>query len=499
MPFINMLILSEIHISDILQNTVDSLPLFYPELLLAVAYLLFVLLDIFSSGKNRMVVAGLMVAIEVVVAGLILNIPETVGNNASFSFFNGLLFEPDGWRAYLKILFCLLVVVISIFSAPYFNTQSKHRPYIYASFLIVLQLGLHIMVMAKSMITIFLGIEMVSIVSYVLTYFSHHRGGKEAALKYIIYGTFASAILLYGFSLLYGIGLEATPEISLITVMAAIFIYAGVFFKITAFPFHHWAPDVYQGAPTPVAAFFSVGPKLAGMVVLLTVTAATAHLLPEHGVLTILGGVAIATLLVGTLAAMWQKNAKKLLAYSSIAHAGFLLIAVISFHRTGDTVFLFYAFTYLCMNAGAFVLVAVLHKLSGSELISSFAGLGRRYPGLGVVAVFLMISLTGLPPTAGFNAKWLIFSSLMEMDTLATMPILQVLLVVGLIATIASLYFYLKIPYYMFFRQPTSTLPHAAVPKTYWLLLLVLTLPLLVFFLKMDLLLDLINFFTTTV
>lgn len=494
-----MLILSESYILEILQNTVESLPLFYPELLLAGVYVLLVLLDIFTPGQKHFATSWIIVPVQLVVAGLVITMPEVDESRNSFSFFSGMLYVPTGWHAYLKLLFCLLMVVTVLFSDRYFKHQPKHRPYIYTSFLVVLQLGLHMMVMAKSIIAIYLAIEVVSIVSYILTYFNHNQHSKEASLKYIIYGAFAPAILLYGFSLLYGIGLESTPDTSLITILASLFIYAGIFFKITAFPFHHWAPDVYQGAPIPVAALFSIGPKIAGMVVLFTVTTFIAHLLPEYGAVLILGVAAILTLLVGTLAALWQKNAKKLLAYSSIAHAGFLMISIITFHQTGERVFLFYAFTYLCMNGGAFVLVAALQKISGSELISSYAGLGRKYPALGVIAILLMLSLTGLPPSAGFNAKWLLFSSLIEVELFATMPILQVLLAVGLLTTAVSLYFYLKIPYYMFFRQPTSTISLDAVPKTYWLLLLVLTLPLLVFFLKMDLLLDLINFFLTTV
>lgn len=393
-----------------------------------------------------------------------------LAGNAPEAIFSSMLL-PDRLSVFFRLLFCvggLLTLLLSI----YYRSGSLQVGFErvgkigeYYVVILGLLIGALFMSMTVHLLAIYVALEMVSLSSYVLTNFNFDRKSAEASIKYLLFGGVASAVMLYGMSWLYGLsgtllitspamltGLgEASP---LLAGLAVLLTLGGFLFKISAVPFHLWAPDVYEGAPTPVVALFSVVPKLAGLVLLIRFVPVLQSFSGTWDGTTLLAGLAIVTMTVGNVAALGQTNAKRMMAYSSIAHSGFLLVGVVAYTAFGLQSVLFYAAVYLLMNFAAFLLIQLLSKCSGQERITDFRGLGRQHPGLGVAALLVMIALTGLPPTAGFTVKVLIFSSLWEAYQQHPQPILLILFVVGLINTAIALFYYLKIPFYMFFREP---------------------------------------------
>ncbi|MGA0557737.1 NADH-quinone oxidoreductase subunit N [Larkinella sp. VNQ87] len=358
--------------------------------------------------------------------------------------------------------------------------------------LLSLLLGLYLMAMSVNLLTIYLSIELVSISSYLLTALSTSRKASEGGLKYLLFGAVSSALMLYGMSLLYGLtGTLALPDTldqlsrndSLVIYVAGFLTLAGILFKLSLVPFHVWTPDAYEAAPTPVVAFFSVGPKAAALLVLMRVLT----ILPA-GFQTPLAVIALASITFGNLSALWQTDAKRLLAYSSIAHAGFLLVGVVAFNETGFEAATFYVATYVFINMAAFLLIDLLNQQQDENLtIQKFSGLGTRLPFLSAALTVVMIALTGLPPTVGFTAKLLAFSSLLEAYQTGGNPWLLALFGIGLLNAVVSLFFYLRIPFLLYFRPASTTdLPHKTTPLSPLILASVLTLAVLLLFFKPD-------------
>lgn len=383
------------------------------------------------------------------------------------------------------------------------------------SILVAMTLGLFLMTLSVSLLSIYLSIELVSICSYLLTALSADRKASEGGIKYLLFGAVSSAIMLYGMSLLYGLtgtldltadafGAELARQDAAVAVVAVLLTLAGLLFKLAGVPFHVWTPDAYEAAPVPVAAFFSVAPKAAAVLVLMRIVTALPMETPggaaaegaaATGLQTPLAVLAVAGILIGNLSALRQTDAKRLLAYSSIAHAGFLLVGVVALSETGFEAVLFYASTYLFISLAAFFLIDLLARSKGSSLtISQFAGLGAKQPLLSVALTVVMLALTGLPPTVGFTAKLLSFSALYDAYQRSADPWLLTLFVVGLLNALISLVYYLKIPFLLFFRAAPagapvndSKLPTAAV----WLAV-GLVVPVIGLFFKPDWLLNLI-------
>nr|WP_255709957.1 NADH-quinone oxidoreductase subunit N [Pontibacter harenae] len=358
--------------------------------------------------------------------------------------------------------------------------------------------------MAKSvnLLMLFLAIETVSIASYILTLtLKYNKSSVEAGIKYILYGALSAGVMLYGMSFFYGLtgSLEFTTVIfwrtllqanTLMVTVAAILVFAGFFFKISAVPFHFWVPDVYQGAPMPVVALFSTGPKMAGIIVILRFVNAFA----EPGMVDFysdlylfLGLAALATLIIGNFTAIWQKTPRRLLAYSSVSHAGFLLAGLLAFGTDYSGSVLFYMTILLFMNFGIFLFLQIFEDELRVVTLPGFSGLGRAYPFLGVMALIYLFSLTGLPPLAGFMGKLLIFSNVWEAYSLSQNPMLLLLLGAGILLTGVALFYYIKIPYFLFLKRNQSE-ENLVISLSNKLLLVFFTLPLLVFFFKPDLL-----------
>jgi NADH-quinone oxidoreductase subunit N len=470
-----------------------------PELLLAIFFLLLVTLDLFKSKAIRrllpwLALTGLFSTLVVQLMG-----GYTAGG---VQFLN--LLRSDGLARYSGILFSaagIFTIMLSLQNRKLEKLKEGRGEY-YA-LILMLVLGLNLMAKSVNLLMVFLAIELVSIASYILTLtLKEEKRAVEAGLKYVLYGTLSAGVMLYGMSFFYGLTgsldytlasfwqslLDASP--AMVTV-AAILIFAGFFFKISAAPFHFWAPDVYQGAPMPVVALFSTGPKMAGIIVILRFVAAfgDASIASSFGdILLFLGIAALATLAVGNFTALWQRTPRRLMAFSSVSHAGFLLMALLAFGSNYTTSVLFYMTVLLCMNFGLFLFLQLAEENWQVSTLDGFQGLGARVPFAGIMALLFLLSLTGLPPLAGFMGKLLVFSNVWEAYTLSSQPLLLVLLVAGILLTGVALFYYIKIPYYLFLKrnQNAEILVTSLSNK---LLLGLFALPLLVLFFKPDLLL----------
>lgn len=347
--------------------------------------------------------------------------------------------------------------------------------------LLAAALGVHLMAAATHLLVAYLSLELVSVLSYVLAGFTprSHRS-SEAALKYAIYGGVASACLLYGLSLLYG--LAGSLDLAAVRAAAAtgpahavalamVLTVAGFGYKVAAVPFHMWCPDVYEGAPTPVAAFLSVAPKAGGFALLLRVGGSGLGASDLTGTLTgTLGGgpwllmlliLAVATMTVGNLAALGQTNLKRLLAYSSIAQAGYVLLGVAAGPPVGHTAALFYLAVYLPMNLGAFAVVVSAAASGAGETLADIAGLGRRLPLPSAALTVALLGLAGLPPTAGFVGKYQLFASLVERGARGG-GVFYVVVVLAVLNSVLSLAYYARVIRALYFVEPPTGVPALA-------------------------------------
>ncbi|HYC84829.1 MAG TPA: NADH-quinone oxidoreductase subunit N, partial [Chryseosolibacter sp.] len=423
----------------------------------------------------------------------------------------GNMVSNHGFSDFLKLLvdFSAILTCIMAFDR---SQIFRHRNE-FVFLLVTVVLGAHLLLMSNHLLMIFLSMEVVSIGSYILVAFSFDKFASEGSLKYFLFGATASAVMLYGFSLLYGVGgsvdisatgfANARADKESIVLIGGCMALAGFLFKMSAAPMHPWVPDVYQAAPFPVIAFLSTVPKLAGVGAMARFVVA----LNGSGDIdwpAIIALLAIISITVGNVAALAQKNPKRLMAYSSIAQSGFLAVGIAAFLPQGLQFTLFYAAVYVLMNFSVFVYLAFF-EARGLKTIDDFAGSGRLYWFPLSLLVIGLIALTGLPPTAGFTGKVFIFSSVWESYQITGKFILVWLLVLGLLNTVISLFYYLKIPYYAFLKRPQAFEPPAEAivpesdPKTgnfvsvENLLGLILVLLILVLFLAPGLLMGWIN------
>ncbi|MCX5717693.1 MAG: NADH-quinone oxidoreductase subunit N [Nitrospirae bacterium] len=382
--------------------------------------------------------------------------------------FNG-MFIADNYSLFFKLIFMLNVVLTVLISVKYIAIEKVNFGEYY-SLILLSTLGMMLMASAGDLITLYLGLELMALSTYVLAGFLRHDiKSNEAAMKYFLLGAFASAFLLYGTSLIYGLtgttdlkaissyisvnGLSGNPVLTLSMTMFAV----AFSFKIAAVPFHMWAPDVYEGSPTSITAFMSVGPKAAGFAVLgrVFMTAFGAARIEWTGILI---PIAILTMAVGNIAAISQINIKRMLAYSSIAHAGYVLLGIIAGTSEGTASVLNYLFIYAFMNIGAFAVVIMLRSegFKGDD-ISDYEGLAKTHPLAAALMLVFMFSLTGIPPTAGFMGKFYIFMSAISAGY-------TWLAVIAVIFSAISAYFYLRIVMYMYMKEPKAAVQLSVSP-----------------------------------
>ncbi len=479
----------------------SSLAFFISELILAGGILVVLTLGIvvpaIRSGRRvrPILAAGMLIIIGAIIA----TIMDWGDRVAPVVLFSGMV-RADNFAAWMKLL-CDIAGVGTLLMAVQRGIIQKHVPEFTALVLAVL-LGAHLLVMSTNMVMIFLSVELISISSYVLAGYTFQQRGAEGSLKYFLFGAAASAIMLYGFSLLYG--LTGTADVAApafadhilrhqtpLLLTAGLLALSGFLFKMAAVPMHGWAPDIYEAAPMPVIAFFSVVPKLAGLGVLARfVIAINAFGQSSIDWRYIIGLIAIVTISAGNVAALRQRSAKRMMAYSSIAQSGFMLIGIVALTPQAVQFMLFYASVYMVANYLVFLYLQHF-ETKGIDTIPGFAGTGRSDPLQHAFLLAGLISLTGIPPLAGFTAKLLIFTGLYESYQTHSDPLLVWIFVLGLLNTVISLFYYVSIPFFAFFRHGT------AQPSKYltWnnLFGLILVLALLILFFQPNLLMGWIN------
>lgn len=459
------------HISGFINDAMASLVFFMPELMLTIGFLLVIITDLFSRKNSN--IPFYLTLICLLIAG-IFTVQQL--HSVSTELFRGMLIS-DHFGALFKLVFLVvgLIFILFIKNNRQFNTHAKGTGDTY-SILLAVMLGMNLMAMSSNLLMIYLSVEMVSIGSYLMVgYISKDSRQAESAIKYAIFGSVCSAIMLYGLSLMYGFTgtlsltgsqlIQGLAEVSpLVSGVVIILVLVGIGFKLAIVPFHFWSPDVYEGAPTPVTAFISTGPKAAGFAILIRFlnplqagqTQSLDSLLFNFN--AILAVAAIASMVIGNFGAIWQKNVKRMLAYSSIGHTGFLLMSVVAFSATGIKALMFYIFVYAIMNMAAFILANEVEELTGSQEVQDYKGLGKQFPVLMVCFVIVLVSLTGLPPTVGFTAKFLIFSSVLESYNTSSSVWLLLLIITGAVTTVVSLFYYFKVPLNAFLKTPDTQL-----------------------------------------
>jgi NADH-quinone oxidoreductase subunit N len=370
------------------------------------------------------------------------------------------MFQLDRFSATVTAALCLAALFSCWLSVAYLDELHINHGEFYALLLFATS-GMMLMVAAVDMLPVFLGLELMSIPIYVLAGFDRRKlRSNESAMKYFLIGSFASAILLYGVALLYGVSGQTSfaairAAFDFANPMAVVglgLVIVGFAFKISSVPFHQWAPDVYEGAPAVVTAFMSVTVKLAAFAALLRVIALSFEPLGP-AMANVLWVLAALTMVVGNVMAVIQDNVKRLLAYSSIAHAGYLLIGFVPGTAEGYSSVLFYLICYAFMNLGAFAVVVVLaHRGDDCERVESFAGLAKLRPGLAALMTLFLVSLAGIPGTAGFMGKLMVFSAAVSAGEVP-------LAVLGVLMSVVSVYYYLRLPVLMYMREPGQATP----------------------------------------
>ena len=438
-------------------NNLLSISLFWPELLLTATILTAIIVDIFSQSTSTNRVSNY------VIIGLIGTLAAVFLTNHSPTtlFMDSLAFDP--FASFVKIVVLVATLFIIIISR-YSNEFKGYHTGEYYALLCIMVFGMFLMASAIDLITVYLSIEVVSLMSFILAgYLKNNPRSNEASLKYVIYGAFSSGIMLYGLSIIFGLTgttkffairdaittLDASSSLAL--TLSTVFVLAGFGYKISAVPFHFWTPDVYEGSPTPITAYLSVAPKAAGFALMIRFFnqvfidgdslntigwyADVSFAWPE-----LLGVISVVTMTLGNLVAIQQNSVKRMLAYSSIAHAGYMLMAFPTVSSEGVFAVMIYLVMYLFMNLGAFFVLIYVSQIEGGENFEHFSGLGWRMPVVGIVMTVFMFSLTGLPPTVGFIGKFYLFVAVINAGSS-----FYWIAFFGAINTVVSLYYYMRV------------------------------------------------------
>lgn len=426
---------------------------FLPGIITGVAGLVAILIDSYKNDHDA--IYGL--TIFSLLAGLVLSIMAMfgpVGEAFSSMIVYGGVSAFGSSVVLFGSLFCVLI------SREYLSAIDHNFGEVYAMILFATS-AMVALASANNLIMIFIGIETMSVCLYVLAgLIKERKTGAEASLKYFLLGAFSTGFLLYGMALLYGAtGSLYLPEIAeaagsgMLFVAGAALLLIGFFFKVSAVPFHMWTPDVYQGTPTTITAYMATASKSASFVALILVLS---KMIPAETAdwAEVIEVIAIITMILGNLIALVQDNIKRMLAYSSIAHAGYLLVGLAAGTPEGYSAALFYLLAYTIMNVGAFGVVAYYERQQGLDFtdVNNYAGLGFKRPLMGVLLSFFLFSLVGIPPFVGFVGKYMVFAAAIDAGFIA-------LAIIGVLASAASVYYYLRPMVYMYFKEPHKDVP----------------------------------------
>ena len=464
----------------------QSLRYFLPELTLFVAAMVVVLVDI-SLKSRRRILNPLLTLLSLILAGYF----SWSGGSADAGLFQGML-ASDSFAQFFRLLLILAGFLVVVGSLDSEELSPVHNGEFFV-LLLAVTAGMILLVNSANLAMLYLSLELVSLTSYIMVgYLRADRLSNEAALKYILFGAVSTGAMLYGFSLLYGMtgslslyairdtfltqGVNSFSQYTLLLVV--LLIMAGFGFKTAAVPFHFWCPDVYAGAPTPVTAFLSVAPKAAGFGILVRflfsgmsqTTATQWSMMRGLNWPVILIGISVLTMTLGNVAALTQNNLKRMLAYSSIAHAGYIMMGAVVLTEIGLRSMLVYLFVYLFMNLGAFLVVTVIYNSDRTFEIDDYSGLFRRSPFLAVAMSIFLLSLIGIPPFSGFLGKFYVFGAVINQGIIW-------LAVVGSLNAAIAAYYYMKVMKTMILEEGNNGLPPVRISPLNLSLLVALLIP----------------------
>ena len=449
-------------------NSIDSLPslltmlakslVIMPEIALLIAASTILMVSLFSGRKSESFTYILSLA---TLLGMVVLILQGIKRPDVVLF--GEMYVHDDLAKLIKLLVCITVAVIFIYARPYLLNRSNSRPEFYILGLFA-TLGMLVMASAQNFITIYLGLELLSLCLYALVaYLRDSNDAAEAAIKYFVLGAIASGMLLYGMSIMYGITgtlslteisayLANVNELNIGLIFALTFIVVGVAFKFGAVPFHMWVPDVYQGAPTAVTLFIATAPKFAAFVMAIRLLSyGMQELVADWQQMLMI--LAVLSLILGNIIAIAQSHIKRMLAYSTISHIGFVLLGFLSGENFGYASALFYTVIYVLMVGGAFGVLLLLNKNDDTDVdnLSELKGLGQSHPRLAFIMLLIMFSMAGMPLTVGFYAKLYVLQSLVYNDFIW-------LAILAVIMSIVGAFYYLRVIKHMYFDDLQQSL-----------------------------------------
>jgi NADH-quinone oxidoreductase subunit N len=429
--------------------TMNGLVPLLPEIVLGIGAMALLMIGAYRGERTTLVTDVLSIVVLGIAGAIVVALPA--GKLTTF----GGSFVVDDFARFLKILAILGSAAAILMSIDY-DKREKQQRFEYSVLIVLSTLGMLMLISANDLIALYLGLELMSLALYVVA--ASHRTSlrsTEAGLKYFVLGALSSGMLLYGASLVYGFtgtvnfagiaksAADAGPSL----IFGLVFLFAGFCFKVSAVPFHMWTPDVYEGAPTPVTAFFAAAPKVAGiaMFVRVSVTAFPGITAQWQEIVAF---VSIASMLLGSFAAIGQRNIKRLMAYSSIGHMGFALVGLAAGTTEGVQGVLVYMAIYITMTLGVFAVILSMRRNVGMvESIDQLAGLARTHPTMAFMMAMLLFSMAGVPPLAGFFAKFYVFLAAIKAG-------LYILAVIGMLASVVGAYYYLAIIKTMYFDDP---------------------------------------------
>ncbi len=426
-----------------------------PEIFLAVSAMVLLMLGVFRGDQSTKLLSWLAVAAFAATLLMVLRAPA----ESSVSFAG--MYVADDFTAFVKILVLIAAAGGLILSLGYIKEEGMSR-FEYPVLFVLATLGMLMMISANDLIALYMGIELQSLALYVVAAFKRDSlRSTEAGLKYFVLGALSSGMLLYGCSLIYGftgatgfnaiaVAIKGQEHASIGLIVGIVFLCAGLAFKVSAVPFHMWTPDVYEGAPTPVTAFFAVAPKIAAMALFMR-----ALIVPFVAISAdwqqIIIVISVASMLLGAFAAIWQNNIKRLMAYSSIGHVGYALIGLAAGSAEGVRGVLVYLAIYVAMNLGTFACILCMRRKTGMvEGITDLAGLSKSNPLMALALAVFMFSMAGIPPLGGFFGKFYVFVAAMNAE-------LYTLAVIGVLASVVGAFYYLRIIKIMYFDEPAES------------------------------------------
>jgi NADH-quinone oxidoreductase subunit N len=441
-----------------------------PEMLLACAAMALLLVGVFRGEGSARLVSWLAVAVLIAV----LVVTTVFGGERRIGFYG--MFVTDPFAVFMKAL-VLVGSAVSIILALHYNEEERIARFEFPVLILLATTGMMVMVSANDLITLYLGLELQSLALYVVASFDRDSvRSTEAGLKYFVLGALASGMLLYGASLIYGFagttsfaglaqlfGGGAKPSAGLI--IGLVLVAVGLAFKVSAVPFHMWTPDVYEGAPTPVTAFFSVAPKIAAIALFVRFL-----IEPFGGLLVewrqVIVFLSVASMVLGAVAAIAQTNIKRLMAYSSIGHVGYALIGLAVASPSGIRGVLVYMAIYLFMNLGTWAVILCMRQQGQMlEGIADLSGLGRTQPGLALALGIFMFALAGIPPTAGFFGKLYVFLAAIDAHLVG-------LAVIGVVTSVVGAFYYLRIVKVMYFDEPVASFDRPIAAELKWVVVI---------------------------